>query len=197
MSLFVCSVSFISIFVSVSFICSYGFYFQFNLLSSFTKVYNRDWSLVKRCTLIFFYIDFCAKSVMITNGVTDITSQPSRIDRSEQLPFSAADASAYLPTLTHWVWDSRNRPKEKMTMREKCVRFLPQFPQFYIYYHWYISCPKTKSHALPQSWVGRSVHQVQSVLWQAVVLLAALAGRQLCKNNSLSRQASVSCAFQA
>ncbi|XP_067945154.1 glutaredoxin domain-containing cysteine-rich protein CG31559-like [Watersipora subatra] len=31
---------------------------------------------------------------MITNGATDITSQPSRIDRRKQVPFSAADASA-------------------------------------------------------------------------------------------------------
>ena len=25
---------------------------------------------------------------------------------------------SYLPTLTHWAWDSRNHPKEKMEMRE-------------------------------------------------------------------------------
>ena len=58
----------------------------------------------------------------------------------------------YLPTLMHWAWDSHNHPKEKMKMHEKCMRLLPQF---YIYYHWYINCPKTKSQALPRSWVGR------------------------------------------
>ena len=100
MSLFVRSVSFISIFVSVSYICSYGFYFQFILFLSSTNVYNRDWSLVQRCNRIFFHISFCAKSVMITNGATAITSQPSRIYGREQLPFSAAGASGAVRLVT-------------------------------------------------------------------------------------------------
>ena len=104
MSLFVRSVSLISIFVSVSFICSYGFYFQFILFLNSTKVYNRvvnnQQSLVKRCNLISFYIIFCAKSVMITNGATDIALPPSRINGREQLPISAADASGAVRLLT-------------------------------------------------------------------------------------------------
>ena len=61
-------------------------------------------------------------------------------------------------------------PKKKC----KCVRFLPQFPQFYIYYHWYINCPKTKSHALPHSWVGRSVHYLICCWIYAVGAMHAL-----------------------
>ena len=37
---------------------------------------------------------------MIANGATAITSQPSRIDGREQLPFSAADASGAVRLVT-------------------------------------------------------------------------------------------------
>ena len=50
--------------------------------------------------LFCFYINFCAKFVMITNGATDITSQPSRIDEKEQLPMSAADTSGAVRLVT-------------------------------------------------------------------------------------------------
>ena len=41
---------------------------------------------------------------MITNGATDITLPPSRIDGREQLPISAADASGAVRLVTScWV----------------------------------------------------------------------------------------------
>ena len=65
------------------------------------------------------------------------------------------------PNLTHCITLGLAGLGVKLTQspqkkKWKYVRFLPQFPPFYIYYHWYINCPKSKSHALSHSWVGRS-----------------------------------------
>ena len=56
---------------------------------------------------------------MITNGATDITSQPSRIDGREQLLFSAADASGAVHLVTSCCF-----------ARRACQGTTPQKQQF-------------------------------------------------------------------